>query len=194
VTVSKGTAGGGMKTVIGDDCLIMAGAHIAHDCIIADHVVIGNNTQLAGHIQIGRKAIVSGMVGVHHFVTIGELAFVGAMSAIRTDVPPYVIVDGNPAEVRTVNVIGLRRNGFDEETTRNLKDVFRTLFHDRGTSKADALAKLRADTTLKGGSPVRQLCDWVGRQLEVSIKGRLQEAFRQPAEHGLAATSVPAAG
>jgi len=186
VTVSKGTAGGGMKTVIGDECLIMTGAHIAHDCILHNNVVIGNNSQLAGHIEVGRKAIVSGMVGLHHFVTIGELGFVGAMSGVRTDVPPYVIVEGQPTEPRAVNVIGLRRDGFDDDTIRAIKDTFRILFHDRATPKAEALARLRAETTLATGSPVHRLCDWVERQLEVSVKGRVQEAFRQPVQTGAA--------
>jgi len=192
VTVSKGTAGGGMKTVIGDECLIMTGAHIAHDCILHNNVVIGNNSQLAGHIEVGRKAIVSGMVGLHHFVSIGELGFVGAMSGVRTDVPPYVIVEGQPAEPRAVNVIGLRRDGFDDETIRAIKDAFRILFHDRATPKVEGLARLRAETTLAADSPVHRLCDWVERQLEVSVKGRIQEAFRLPAVMGK--VEVPIAG
>lgn len=194
VTISKGTAGGGMKTVVGDECLVMAGAHLAHDCILSNNVVIGNNTQLAGHIQVARKAIISGMVGVHHFATIGELAFVGAMSGVRTDIPPYLIAEGQPAEPRTVNVIGLRRDGFDDETIRGLKDAFRILFHDRSTPKAEALAKLRAETVLPVDSPVHRLCDWVERQLEVSVKGRIQEAFRQPVVTAPAAPAAPVAG
>ena len=188
VTVSKGTAGGGMKTVIGDDCLIMSGVHIAHDCILHNQVVIGNNTQLAGHIEVGRKAIVCGMVGLHQFVTLGEFSFVGAMSGVRTDVPPYVIVEGYPAETRTVNVVGLRRDGFDDATIRAVKDAFRMLFHDRSSTKAEALARLRRETVLPADSPVHRLCDWVERQLEVSVKGRVQEAFRQ---NGKLATPLP---
>lgn len=178
VTISKGTASGGMKTVVGDDCLLMAGSHIAHDCQLGDAIVIGNNAQLAGHIKVARKAIVSGMVGIHHFVSIGELAFVGAMSGVRTDVPPFVIVEGYPAEPRSVNVVGLRRDGFDDIAIRAVKDAFRVLFHDRGATRGEALARLRADPATTPGSPVARLCDWVAQQLEVSVKGRVQEAFR----------------
>ncbi|MBA3684825.1 MAG: acyl-ACP--UDP-N-acetylglucosamine O-acyltransferase [Planctomycetes bacterium] len=179
VTINKGTASGGMRTVIGDDCLIMTSAHIAHDCQLAERVVISNNAQLAGHITVGRKAIISGMVGVHHFVTIGELAFVGAMSGIRTDVPPFTIAEGHPAEVRNVNVVGLRRDGFADADIRAIKDAFRELFHDRtADERVEALARVRASAA--AGSPVHRLCDWVVQQRETSIKGRLQEAHRTP--------------
>ncbi len=178
-TINKGTAGGGMRTVIGDDCLVMTGAHIAHDCQLAERVVIGNNSQLAGHVKVARKAIVSGMVGVHHFVSIGELAFVGAMSGIRTDVPPFVIVEGHPAETRNVNIVGLRRDGFSDADVRAIKDAFRALFHDR-TSDERIEAVNRLIPTVETGSPVHRLCQWVIEQREVSVKGRLQEAHRTP--------------
>ena len=182
VTISKGTASGGMKTVVGDDCLLMAGAHIAHDCQLAEHIVIGNNAQLAGHITVARKAIISGMVGIHHFVSIGELGFVGAMSGVRTDVPPFIIVEGYPAEARSVNIVGMRRDGHSDDAIRAVKDAFRVLFHDRAQPRAEAVARLRLTPAATPGSPVARLCDWVAQQLEVSVKGRLQEAFRD--NHG----------
>jgi len=175
VTISKGTAGGGMVTSVGDDCLLMAGAHIAHDCHLGDGIVIGNNSQLAGHIVVGNRAIVSGMVGIHHFATIGELSFVGAMSGVRNDVPPFCIVEGYPAEARTLNVVGLRRAGFTDVEIRSLKDCFRILFHDKDRPRREALAELDA-LTLSG--PAQRLRDWVAEQLDTSVKGRLQEAFR----------------
>lgn len=177
VTVSKGTAGGGMITEVGDDCLLMAGAHVAHDCRVGHHVVIGNNSQLAGHIIIGNRAIISGMVGIHHFASIGELAFVGAMSGVRNDVPPFCIVEGYPAEPRTINVVGLRRAGYDDEQIRALKDAFRILFHDKDRPRREALAEL-AEAELPAESPAAILRDWVAKQLDMSVKGRVQEAFR----------------
>ncbi|MCX7935388.1 MAG: acyl-ACP--UDP-N-acetylglucosamine O-acyltransferase, partial [Planctomycetota bacterium] len=111
VTINRGTALGGGRTVIGDRNLIMAYVHIAHDCRIGNQCVITNCAQLAGHIVVEDMAIISGMVAVHHFVTIGTLSFVAGLSAVRTDVPPYMIVDGNPARVRKLNLEGLRRRG-----------------------------------------------------------------------------------
>lgn len=177
-TINKGTAGGGMVTSLGDDCLIMAYAHIAHDCHLADHVIVGNNTQLAGHVQIRPRAIVSGMVGVHHFVTIGELAFIAGMSGVRVDVPPYLMVEGYPAEPRQVNVVGLRRAGWDDAAIGATKDAFRALYRDRGVR---TLAQAAAD--LQAGpnghlAPVDRLCRWVSDQLNGSVKGRAMEASR----------------
>jgi UDP-N-acetylglucosamine acyltransferase len=181
VTISKGTAGGGMRTAIGNNCLIMAYAHIAHDCILSDHVVIGNNSQLAGHITIARKAIVSGMVGIHHFVSIGELSFVGAMSGVRTDVPPFVIVDGHPAEPRNVNIVGLRRDGMKDHEVRALKDAFRILFHDRKSQTlSEALAQAKETLPADSESPAQRLCAWLAEHLELSLKGRRLEAARPP--------------
>jgi len=183
VTVSKGTAGGGMKTVVGAKTLVMAYAHIAHDCIVAEQVVIGNNAQLAGHVKVGRKAIISGMVGVHHFASIGELAMVGAMSGVRFDLPPFLICDGNPAEPRSVNQIGMRRDGWDEDRVRAVRDAYRVLYHDRGgLSLSEAVAKLAAtlpneDATV---NPVVRLTSWLAEALEKSVRGRVGEANREP--------------
>ncbi len=183
VTVSKGTAGGGMKTVIGNDVLVMAYAHIAHDCHVADHVVIANNSQLAGHVKIGRKAIISGMVAVHHFVTIGELAFVGGMSGVRFDIPPYLIAEGNPAEPRNVNLVGLRRDGVDEAAIARMRELFRALYHDRGaTPISEALAAVAAGLTPEDADrPAGRLVAWLTAQLNTSVQGRMQEATRPPA-------------
>jgi UDP-N-acetylglucosamine acyltransferase len=185
VTISKGTAGGGMKTVVGNHCLIMAYAHVAHDCMVSDHVVIGNNTQLAGHIKVGRKAIIGGMVGLHHFATIGELSLVGSMSGVRFDVPPFMIADGNPAEPRNVNQIGLRRDGWSEEHISAVREAFRHLYHDRGGKPmAEVLAKVRAEVPADPTHPVQRLCTWLAEHLQTSIKGRMGEAHRAPVVGG----------
>jgi len=177
-TINKGTAGGGMKTAIGDDSLIMAYAHVAHDCRLAGGNVIGNNAQLAGHVVIGRKAIVSGMVGVHHFVTVGELAFVGAMSGVRFDVPPFVTVEGYPAEPRNLNLVGLRRDDWDDRDIKATREAFRVLYKQRnGTPVCQLLEKVRGSEH-SGCDKVRQLCDWLEKHLELSVKGRVQEAAR----------------
>jgi UDP-N-acetylglucosamine acyltransferase len=182
VTVSKGTASGGMKTTVGEHSLVMAYAHIAHDCQLAEHVVIGNNSQLAGHIKVGRKATIGGMVGLHHFATIGELAYVGSMSGVRFDIPPFVIAEGNPAEPRNINHIGMRRDGFSEEDIKALRDAFRQLYHDRnGVPLSEVVARLLVTAPVASEHPVRRLCSWLANHLESSVKGRAQEATRQPA-------------
>ncbi len=179
VTISKGTAGGGMKTVVGNHCLIMAYAHVAHDCLVDDHVVIGNNTQLAGHIKVGRKAIIGGMVGLHHFATIGELSLIGSMSGVRFDVPPFMIAEGNPAEPRNVNQIGMRRDGWSEEHISAVRDAFRQLYHDRGGRPiVEVLASVRAHAPTDPAHPVHRLCVWLDEHLQTSVKGRVGEAHR----------------
>ncbi len=178
VTISKGTAGGGMKTEIGDNCLIMAYAHIAHDCILNNGIVIGNAVQLAGHVRIGRKAIVSGMAGIHHFVSIGELAFVAAMSAVKKDVPPYTMMEGNPAEVRSLNVVGLRRDGWADDVLDATKEAFRIMYHNKdGKALSESVETVSAMDIAKL-EPVSRLCDWLRNMLDGSIKGRLQESAR----------------
>ncbi len=176
VTISKGTAGGGMLTSIGDDSLVMAGAHVAHDCRLGERVVIGNNSQLAGHVVVARRAIISGMCGVHHFATIGELAFIGAMSGVRYDAPPFCIVDGHPAEVRSLNIVGLRRDGVADDEIRVLKDVFRVLFHDKAPM-SEGLVRAR-DLLPTHEARAHRLVAWATEHLEASIKGRIQEAHR----------------
>ncbi|MHC5068040.1 MAG: acyl-ACP--UDP-N-acetylglucosamine O-acyltransferase [Planctomycetota bacterium] len=176
-TVNKGTATGGMLTSLGDQVLVMAYAHIAHDCRVGDNVVIGNNTQLAGHVVIGRRAVISGMVGMHHFVTVGELAFVAAMSGVRTDVPPYLTVEGYPSEARSVNVVGMRRDGWSDADISATREAFRHLFRKREGTVVNAVAEVRA-SELAAVEPVERLCAWLLDQAETGIKGRVQESAR----------------
>jgi UDP-N-acetylglucosamine acyltransferase len=175
-TVNKGTAGGGMLTSIDDETLIMAYAHVAHDCHIGKNCVIGNNSQLAGHCKIADRVIISGLVGMHHFVTVGEMGFVAAMSGVRHDAPPFCIVEGYPAEARSVNVVGLRRAGWTDEEISAMRAAFRHLFHHKTLSRAEALAELRENDDLTPG--VTQLCDWLENHLNNTVKGRVQEAQR----------------
>jgi UDP-N-acetylglucosamine acyltransferase len=177
-TISKGTATGGMLTSVGDDTLVMAYAHIGHDCLVERNVVIANNAQLAGHVKVGRKAIISGMTGVHHFVTIGELAFVGGMSGVRVDVPPFLMVNGNPAEPINVNVIGMERDGFPKDAIRALREVYRELYHDREEPLVEVLARLKTDAPTDPAHPVARLLAWQAEHLESNVKGRIQEAHR----------------
>jgi UDP-N-acetylglucosamine acyltransferase len=195
-TVSKGTASGGMKTVIGDQTLVMAYAHVGHDCIIDNNVVIANNAQIAGHVRVGRKATIGGMVGVHHFATIGELTYIGSMSGVRVDLPPFMIAEGVPAEPRNINVVGCRRDGMSEDTIRRLRDAYKIIYFDReknGMPLQEALDKARDLIGSEPTCPVARLITWQREHLEQNIKGRVQEAHRAPAVGGSSKAQVPPA-
>ena len=128
-------------TQLGDHNLLMAYAHVAHNCIIENEVIIANSVALAGHIHIESKARISGVLGVHQFVHIGSLAMVGGMSRIERDVPPFAIVEGNPARVRSLNLIGLQRSGLSEEDLSQLKKAFRLIYRSE-MSFTEALKQL----------------------------------------------------
>ena len=127
-TISCATAPDG-ETVVGDRCLIMAYCHVAHDCIVGDGVIMSNNATLAGHVQVGENAVVGGMAGVHQFVRIGAMCMVGGCTKLVKDVPPYMMVDGDPAKIFGPNKIGLERRGVPPETRQALRDAFKILWH-----------------------------------------------------------------
>jgi UDP-N-acetylglucosamine acyltransferase len=130
VTINRASQTDGM-TVIGNGNLLLAYVHIAHDCRIEDQVTIANAVSLGGHIHIESQATVGGVVGIHQFVHIGRLAMIGGMSRIDRDVPPYMLVEGNPSRVRALNQVGLKRAGFDkddEQILQSLKKAFKILY------------------------------------------------------------------
>ena len=158
VTINPGTSGGGGKTVIGSDCLLMAYAHVAHDCIIGSHVIIANSAALAGHIVIEDRAIVGGLVGIHQFVRVGTLSFIGGCSRVAQDVPPYATCVGYPAKVFGLNVEGLRRAEVSSEVKRSLHHAFRVLFQSR-LSMTHAVEQLEKETN--HSSEVRRLLTFI---------------------------------
>ena len=133
--------GEGETTRIGSRNFFMVGVHVAHNCVIGDDNIFANEVALAGHITIEDHVFLSNNVGAHQFVRMGRYAMVGGKSKIVQDVLPFFITDGNPARVRGVNSVGLRRAGFSEETRRALKDAYRTLFRS-ATPIDDALHQL----------------------------------------------------
>jgi UDP-N-acetylglucosamine acyltransferase len=143
VTVHGGTEG--RTTRLGDDNLLMVGAHVAHDVVMGSGCVLANGVQLAGHVVVEDRVTFGGLSGVAQFVRVGESAFVAAMSACERDVPPFVVVAGNRAQVRGVNAVGLRRRGVPEESVRALSRAVRALTR-RGTTRAEALRSLEAET------------------------------------------------
>ena len=145
VTIHRGTAGGGLVTSIGSDCLIMTYAHVAHDVHIGDHVILGNSVGLAGHVRIDDWADVSPFAGVHQFCRIGRHAFVGPYSIIKQDVMPYSLTSHKPeVEVFGANTIGLARRGFDKAVIESLQTAFRLLTRAQ-LNTTQALERIRAE-------------------------------------------------
>ncbi|MEO1067879.1 MAG: acyl-ACP--UDP-N-acetylglucosamine O-acyltransferase [Cyanobacteria bacterium J06638_6] len=142
VTINRATDAGGV-TLVGSHNLLMAYSHVAHNCVVEDNVIIANSVALAGHVYVESGARISGMVGVHQFVHIGRLVMIGGLSRIDRDVPPFTLVNGNPAEVRGLNQIGLQRAGLttDPQVYRELKQAYRLVYRS-GESFSDAVAKL----------------------------------------------------
>ncbi|CAA7620455.1 MULTISPECIES: acyl-ACP--UDP-N-acetylglucosamine O-acyltransferase [Magnetospirillum] len=133
VTMQPGTEGGGMVTRVGDNCLFMASAHVAHDCILGDHVIMANNATLAGHVLVGNHAFLGGLSAVHQFVRIGKHAMIGGMSGVEADVIPFGMVIGNRAHLNGLNIVGLRRRGFSRDEIHTLRNAYRLLFAPEGT-------------------------------------------------------------
>jgi UDP-N-acetylglucosamine acyltransferase len=142
VTMNRGTAAGGDVTKIGNDCLFMAYIHVAHDCHVGNNVIFSNNASLAGHVVVDDFVILSGFTLVHQFCTIGAHAFTGMGSAITKDIPPYLMVTGNPAEPHGINKEGLKRRGFSSEQIRNLLTAYKLLYRS-GLSFEEAKVELR---------------------------------------------------
>jgi UDP-N-acetylglucosamine acyltransferase len=133
VTMSPGTRGGGMMTRVGNDCLFMVGAHVAHDCRIGDQVILVNNATLGGHVVIEDYAILGGLSAVHQFVRIGRHAMIGGMSGVERDVIPYGLVMGERARLTGLNIVGMQRRGFRREEIQGLRSAYQILFNSGGT-------------------------------------------------------------
>ena len=134
VTVNRSTTAEG-KTRIGSRGNFLAYSHIGHDCTVGDAVIFSNNGTLAGHVEVGDHAVMGGLTAVHQFCRIGRFAITGGCSKIVQDVPPFMIADGNPAEIRGVNLIGLERNGFTPESVKSIKEAFRLIYRSKHNTR-----------------------------------------------------------
>ena len=156
-TINRGTAHS-FKTTVGKNCLLMSYTHIAHDCRIGNGVILSNVVQLAGHVTIEDKAIISGLSAVHQFARIGHHSFIGGMSRVSKDIPPFLKAVGNPVKLYGLNTIGLQRSGMEEGTIRELKRAYRLLFRsDLNVSQAIE----RAQTELEPLPEVKELIRFV---------------------------------
>jgi len=151
VTINRGTKAYG-KTVLGEDCLIMAYVHIAHDCIIGNRVILVNSVALAGHVEVGNWAIISGLSAVHQFVKIGNHVMIGGGAMVRKDVPPFITAAGEPLTYAGVNGVGLRRRNYSNEDIREVQDIYRIIYQS-GKNISQAVEVVKSEFR---GSPLAQ--------------------------------------
>jgi UDP-N-acetylglucosamine acyltransferase len=143
VTIHSAT-GDGDATVIGSDNSLLSYVHIAHDVTLGSHIIMSNVATLAGHVEVEDNVVISGLAAVHQFCRIGRFAIIGGCSKVVQDVPPFMLADGNPARSKTVNKIGLERNGFSDDAQQALKKAYKILFRS-GLSTGNAIEQLERD-------------------------------------------------
>lgn len=174
VTMNPGTEGGGMKTVIGNDCLFMVSSHVAHDCQVGNRVILANNATLAGHVNVGDYAILGGLSAVHQFVRIGAHAMIGGMSGVESDVIPYGLVKGERASLHGLNLIGMERRGYDRNDVSRAREAFKSIFSSKGTL-ADRIEQ--ASTTFDDNPVVGEMIDFLRNKSKHGIcQPRLEDA------------------
>jgi len=157
-----------LPTRIGNNNYIMAFVHAGHDSVLGNHIIAVQGAQMAGHVEVGDRAMIGGSAGVHQFCRVGELAIVGGMAKVTMDVPPFMMVDSNPARITGINSIGMQRAGLSQESRNAIRKAFRILYHETSLT-SDALEKLG---DLAASFPeVARLRDFVARS-ERGIVGR----------------------
>ena len=167
VTINPGTQGGGLKTVIENNCLLMVGSHIAHDCKISSNVVFANNSTLAGHVEIDDNAIIGGNSAIHQYVRIGKYAMVGGMSGVEKDIIPYGLYTGIRENLKGLNIIGLRRKGLNSKTINIINNAVKEIFNTKETILSniknlkledDSISEIQEIISFINNSPKRGLC------------------------------------
>ena len=174
VTINRASEKEEGITRVGEHNFLMACCHVAHDCQVGNHIIIANNTLLAGHVHVHDHASLSGAVAVHHFATIGGYSFVAGLSAIRHDVPPYMLVEGYPGRPRCINAVGLKRNNFSPQVIQALSEAHRLLFRSK-VGLENAWEILRANGQLV--PQVNHLLSFIQGQHE-GLHGRGRERRR----------------
>jgi len=159
VTINRAT-GEGDETFIGSNCLLMAYVHVAHNCRVGNNVVIANCGTLAGHVEIEDRANIGGLVAIHQFCRIGKFSITGGCSKVVQDVPPYMIADGHPARIHSINVIGLRRNNIPDDIRSNIKQAYKILYRS-GLSIPTAIQKIIEE--IPSGKEISHLIDFIRR-------------------------------
>jgi len=157
VTVNRSTTSDG-KTRIGSRGNFLAYSHIGHDCVVGNEVVFSNNGTLAGHVQVGDNAVMGGLTAVHQFCRIGRFAITGGCSKIVQDIPPFMIADGNPAEIRGVNLVGLERKNYPPESVKLIKEAFRLIYRSKYNT-GQALEAVRKE--LPQSDDIREIAEFI---------------------------------
>lgn len=167
VTVNRGTIASG-QTKIGNNCLLMATAHVAHDCHIGDNVIIVNGVLLGGHVTVGNYAIIGGLSAVHQFISIGDHAMISGGSLLRKDVPPYTKAAKEPLSYVGINSVGLRRRGFTSEKIREIQEIYRILYQ-KNYNTSQAVGIIEAEMA---ASPERdEILDFIRNSSRGIMKG-----------------------
>lgn len=177
VTINRATTKENRITKIGNDCFFMAGVHIAHDCVVGNHVKIANASLLGGHVHVFDHATISGNAGIHHYTRIGDYSFVTGVGRVIQDVPPFLLVEGNPSRPRCVNVVALKRNNFSNNDIKAITETYRLLFRSRVPLEM-ALDALRGQSLL--GPHVEHMLEFIKYQ-QAGRHGRGREQTRRAA-------------
>ncbi len=166
VTMQPGTADGLMETRVGNDCLFMVGVHVAHDCQVGNHVIMANYATLAGHVNVGDHAIIGGLVGIHQRARIGHHAMIGGLSGVDGDVIPYGSVKGERAHLNGLNLVGLKRRGFQKEELDSLRKAYHMICESEGTlaERLDNARKVYSHLPM-----VMDLIDFMGSDSSIGL-------------------------
>jgi len=167
VTIQPGTTAGRMNTILGDNCLLMAGTHIAHDCIIGNNIIFANLATLAGHVTIDDYVVIGGLSAVHQFVRIGESAMIGGCTAVERDVVPFATVTSERGSIEGVNLLGLKRRGFDKNNILDLQKAFKKIFFENNGDMNNAIDSVREE--FMGNNLVDQLLDFMSSETKRSF-------------------------
>ncbi len=175
VTINRGTMKENGVTRIGSHCFLMTGSHVAHDCTLGDRIMMANGTMLGGHVHVESHASLSAGVAVHNYVTIGGYSFVGGQSRIVHDIPPYMLVDGNPSRVRCINVVGLKRYGIEKDSIEALHEAHRLIYRAKmGPKHAQEILESHGHL----GAEVARLIEFIQAQHD-GKHGRARERWRK---------------
>ena len=167
VTVNPGTEGGGLETVIGNDCLFMINAHVAHDCKIGNNVIMVNNASIAGHVVLEDYAIMGALSGAHQFCRIGKHSMIGGLSGVDSDVIPYGTVIGNRAYLSGLNIIGLKRRGFSKEIIQDLRKAYGLLFSSQEGTFSDRVKEVSEE--FLDNEPIQEIVQFLKSEKSRSI-------------------------
>ncbi len=151
VTISRAT-GPGNKTVLGNDNFLMSHVHIGHNCVLGNKIVVVSLSQLAGHVIVEDNVTIGGMVGIPQFLRLGRLAMIGGYSRLFQDIPPFMLAEGNPADVQMINAVGLKRNGIKREAINAIKDAYRLIYRS-GLNLSQAIEKIKEECKIDGVLP-----------------------------------------